>query len=93
MQYITRQTLLKQFLGVSTLLTFSPYFSWKNDDNDAFFEKIVKANSQEVAKLIIALEPEITEIRRRLGFNFANLEAALAEPTSRFDQKEAIVPY
>jgi hypothetical protein len=93
MQNITRQTFLKQCLGVGTLLTFSPFFSWANEDNDAFFEKVVKGNNQEVDKLLIALEPEITEIRRRLGFDFANLSAALAEPTSRFYQKDALVPY
>ena len=93
MQYIAQQTFLKQFLEVGTLLTFSPQFSSANDDKEAFFEKIVKANYQEVTKLIIALEPEITEIRRRLVFDFTNLSAALAELISRFYQKDALVTY
>lgn len=92
MSNITRKAFLKQCLGVGTLLTFSPYLAWA-DDNDDFFVKVVQANNQEVDKLTKALEPEITEIRRRLGFDFANLSAALAEPTSRFYQKDTLVPY
>ncbi|WP_435354097.1 hypothetical protein [Emticicia sp. SJ17W-69] len=93
MQNITRQKFLKQCLGIGTLLTFSPNFAWSAENDDHFFEKVVKANNQEVEKLLKALEPDITDIRRRLGFDFANLSAALAEPTSYFYQKENLVPF
>lgn len=93
MQNITRQKFLKQCLGIGTLLTFSPNFAWSAENDDHFFEKVVKANNQEVEKLLKALEPDITDIRRRLGFDFANLSAALAEPTSSFYQKDSLVPY
>ena len=39
------------------------------------------------------LSLDITEIRRRLGYDLANLSAAFCEPSSTFYQKEEIVPY
>lgn len=91
MSNITRQTFLKQCLGISSVLTFSPYFSWA-EDTDTFLQNVVKANNQEVEKLLKTFEVEITEIRRRLGFDFANLSAAMAEPTSRYYQKTELIP-
>ncbi|AFK01796.1 hypothetical protein Emtol_0643 [Emticicia oligotrophica DSM 17448] len=91
MPNITRQTFLKQCLGIGSMFTLSPYFSWA-EDTDTFLQNVVKANNQEVEKLLKIFEVEITEIRRRLGFDFANLSAAIAEPTSRYYQKTELIP-
>lgn len=92
MQNISRKEFLKQSFGVGTLLAFSPVFTWANDTEN-IFEKVVKVNNQEVKQLLKALETDITEVRRRLGFDFANISAAMAEPTSEFFQNESLVPY
>lgn len=92
MQYILDKLFLsnaKEY-DVCTKLTFSPDLACANDKND-FFVKVVQTNNQEVDKLIKVFAAEITEIRRRLVFNFANLSAALAELISRFYQKDALV--
>lgn len=91
MSNITRQTFLKQCFGAGAVLTLSPYFTWA-EETDNFFERMVKNNNQEVEKLLKVLEADITDVRRRLGFDIANLSAALAEPTSRFYQKMELIP-
>ncbi|GAB4025892.1 hypothetical protein GCM10028809_08320 [Spirosoma gilvum] len=59
--------------------------------DDDFFKRIVAANEQEVSKLLTSLTVEITEVRRRAGYDLANLAAAYCESTSSFYQNEELV--
>ena len=95
MENISRKDFLSQLitLGAVVGLSSKTNFSFGKVAEDDFYKKMVIANNQEVTKLIEALSNDITEIRRRLGYDFANLSAALTEPTSQFYQKEEIVPY
>ena len=61
--------------------------------DDDFYQKIVLANNSRVARLLDELKPEITEVRRRSGYDLANLAAAFCEPTSAYYQKEELLPY
>ncbi len=61
--------------------------------DDDFYKKIVRANSEEVARLMQTLAGDVTEIRRRLGYDLANLTAAFCEPTSQYYQKQELIPY
>ncbi|MVM30145.1 hypothetical protein GO755_08875 [Spirosoma sp. HMF4905] len=96
METISRQSFLQQCLGIGAFISLSPLVAnaWANrTTDDDFYKKIVLANNQEVAKLLKSLAPEITEVRRRSGYELANLAAAFCEPTSQYYQKEEVVPY
>ncbi|MEZ0487414.1 hypothetical protein [Fibrella aquatica] len=95
MPQLSRALFLKQCIAYGTLVGLAPYASIAAPlpIADDFYKKIVDANGKEVAKLILALTPEITAVRRRLGFDMANLSAAYCEPTSVYYQKNTLVPY
>ena len=96
METISRQSFLQQCLGMGAFISLSPWVAnaWVHRiADDDFYQKIVVANNKEIAKLLKALEPEITEVRRRSGYDLANLVAAFCEPTSQYYQKEDLVPY
>lgn len=81
---------------LGTVVSFPSLFanvcaSERKDDD--FYQKIVLANSSSVARLLDELKPDIAEVRRRLGYDLANLAAAFCEPTSVYYQQEALVPY
>ena len=94
MENISRKSFL-QIAGLATIATISPFpaNAWNKDADDYFYKKIVLFNSKEVAKLIKSLAPDITDVRRRLGYDLANLAAAFCEPTSEYYQKEELIPY
>lgn len=78
------------------MVTLSPFLAnaWnrKTTADDASYKTIVVANNEEVTKLLTALGPEITEVKRRSGYDLANLAAAFCEPTSRYYQKPELLP-
>ncbi|WP_026998152.1 hypothetical protein [Flectobacillus major] len=94
MQNITRKTFLDQCLGLGTLATFAPMLAnaqYSRTSDGQFLSKIVQANNLEVSRLLSVFVTDITEIRRRLGYDFANLAAAYCEPSSGYYQKEELV--
>ncbi|MEA5261015.1 hypothetical protein VB264_24670 [Arcicella aquatica] len=94
MEHITRQTFLQQCFGLGTLAVLSPimtYAQHESTSDENFYQQIVQANNKEVAKLLTVFSSDITEIRRRLGFDLANLAAGYAESTSQYYQKEELV--
>jgi hypothetical protein len=95
MKKLSRKGFISQLVTIGTVVGLSNKFniSFGKENEDDFYKKIVVVNNQEVTKLIEALSTDIVEIRRRLGYDLANLSAALTEPTSKFYQKEEIVPY
>ncbi|NID12015.1 hypothetical protein [Fibrivirga algicola] len=95
MSPLSRALFLKQCIAYGTLIGLAPYatFAAPISAADDFYKRIVDANGKEVDKLIDALTPEITNVRRRLGFDMANLAAAYCEPTSGYYQKNTLVPY
>jgi hypothetical protein len=95
MENISRKDFLSQLITLGAVIGLSSKtnFSFGKTAEDEFYKKMVIANNQEVTKLIENLSTDITEIRRRLGYDLANLSAALTEPTSQFYQQEEIVPY
>ncbi|MBD2755421.1 hypothetical protein [Spirosoma validum] len=95
MENISRKAFL-HYAGLATMATFSPFLAnaWnEKTTDDTSYKKIVAANNEEVAKLLTALEPEITEVKRRSGYDLANLVAAFCEPTSRYYQKAELLPF
>ncbi|RYF77866.1 MAG: hypothetical protein EOO39_02915 [Cytophagaceae bacterium] len=95
MPTLSRAIFLKQCIAYGTLIGLAPYatVAAPAPAADGFYKRMVDANGKEVAKLIEALTPEITNVRRRLGFDMANLAAAYCEPTSSYYQKSELVPY
>lgn len=96
MKRISRKLFLRQCAGLGTIIGFSPYLAnaWSGAvADDDYYKKIVSANNKEVARLIKTLEPTITDVRRRLGYDLANVAAAFCEPTSHYYQKEELIPY
>ncbi len=95
MENISRKDFLTQLITVGAVVGLSGKytFSFGKTVDDDFYTKMVVANNQEVNGIINALSTDITEIRRRLGYDLANLSAAFCEPSSTFFQKEEIVPY
>ncbi|ADB37272.1 hypothetical protein [Spirosoma linguale] len=94
MKDITRKTFLYQLTGLSAAVALSPLIAWKADQqaDDEFYQKVVEANTREVAKLLQTFASDITELRRRLGFDLANLAAAFSEPSSPYYRKTELVP-
>jgi hypothetical protein len=95
MKKLSTKGFLSQIVTLAAVVGLSnkTNFSFGKSVDDEFYKRMVLANNQEVTKLIVTLSIDITEIRRRLGYDLANLSAALTEPTSQFYQKEQIVPY
>ncbi|GAB3016297.1 hypothetical protein [Spirosoma pulveris] len=94
MKDITRKTFLHQLTGLGTVLTLSPLIAWKTDEqaDDDFYQKVVLANTREVNQLLQTFASDITELRRRLGFDLANLSAAFSEPSSPYYRKPELIP-
>jgi hypothetical protein len=95
MKNLSRKGFISQLVNIGTVVGLSNKlsFSFGKENEDDFYKKMVFANNQEVTKLINDLSTDITEIRRRLGYDLANLSAALTEPTSKFYLQEELVPY
>lgn len=96
MEHITRKSFIQQCLGLSAwaYLSLKPVAVWGNSLPEAdFYTKIVLANQEEVSKLIRNFPPVITEVKRRSGFDLANLVAAYCEPTSTYFQQPELVTY
>ncbi|SFB89556.1 prenyltransferase/squalene oxidase repeat-containing protein [Spirosoma endophyticum] len=95
MENISRKAFL-QYAGLATMATLTPFLAnaWagKTTDDD-FYKKIVAANADEVSKLVKALASDITDVKRRSGYDLANLVAAFSEPTSTYFQKAELVPF
>lgn len=95
MENISRKKFIANLISVGAVVGLSSKTNliFGATTEDDFYSKIVTANNEEVSKLIKALSTDITEIRRRLGYDLANLSAAITEPTSKYFQKEDVVPY
>jgi hypothetical protein len=96
MEAISRKSFLQQCLWFGTVISFSPLvaqaWSEKRMDDD-FYQKIVLANAKEVARVVQMLATDITQVRRRLGYDLANVAAAFCEPTSQYYQSAELIPY
>lgn len=94
MKDVSRKTFLHQFIGLGAAVSLLPLIAWENSEqaDDAFLLKVVRANTKEVEKLLQVFVADITELRRRLGFDLANLSAAFSEPGSPFYQKPELIP-
>jgi hypothetical protein len=103
MKNITRKTFMKQAISLSSLLVSHPFQSKSNilcslntdallfQETDIYI-RVVAANTQEVDKLMAVASKEITELKRDLGFDFANLVSAYSEPTSKYYQQVDLIP-
>lgn len=94
MENITRKSFLQQCFGLGTLALLSPMIShaqYINTSEENFYQQIVQANNKEVARLLTVFSTDITEIKRRLGFDLSNLAAAYCEVKSDYYQKEELV--
>lgn len=93
MENISRKVFLSQLikLGAVVGLSANASFGTGTNNDSIFFKKVVLANNEEVAKLLQILSTDITEIKRRLGFDLANLAAAFTEPSSRYYQQKEII--
>lgn len=90
MNPISRKSFLKQSAALSVL----PFFGMPNlsrNIHDPAFNEIVKANNEEVKKLLAGFKNEIVDVRRSLGFDFANITAAYIEPSSVYHSKDELV--
>ncbi|SOD79951.1 hypothetical protein [Spirosoma fluviale] len=94
MKDITRQTFLHQLTGLSAAVAVYPLIAWKTDEqaDDGFYQKVIQANTKEVDKLRQTFATDIADIRRRLGFDLANLSAAFCEPGSPYYRKAELIP-
>ncbi|WP_375447362.1 hypothetical protein [uncultured Fibrella sp.] len=95
MPTLSRALFLKQCIAYGTLAGLAPYatLAAPAPAADEFYKRIVAANNKETANVLKALTPEVTSVRRRLGFDMANLAAAYCEPTSGYYQKSELIPY
>ncbi|GAB2560660.1 hypothetical protein [Spirosoma aerophilum] len=94
MKDITRKTFLHQLTGLGAAVALSPLIAWKGDEQveEEFYQKVVQANTKEVGRLLQMFASDITELRRRLGFDLANLAAAFNEPSSPYYRKPELIP-
>ncbi|MEZ0538405.1 hypothetical protein [Fibrella arboris] len=90
---LSRALFLKQCIAYGTLVGLAPYTAIAAPAPDDFYKRIVAANNKEVGRLLDTLKSDITAVRRRLGFDMANLAAAYCEPTSGYYQQNELVPY
>ncbi|WP_162054717.1 hypothetical protein [Pontibacter pamirensis] len=104
MRNISRQSFLKQSLGLSAIailnpfgtnLLASPESGTSNNDKseNEFYRHLVQANDKRVAFIIEALNSEIKGLRRELGYDFATLAASYGAPLSRYHKSQELVPY
>ncbi|GAB3943160.1 hypothetical protein GCM10028805_08940 [Spirosoma harenae] len=96
MENISRKSFLQQFLSLGAFVTLPqfPASGWSDSFiEEDFYTKIVRANNAEIARLLPTLSAEITEVKRRSGYDFANLAAAFCEPSSTYYQKEELATY
>ena len=95
MQPTSRKLFLQQCIGAGAFVGLAPLLTNAEFEKiiDDTYKKIVDANNKEISKLIPLLTPPITDVKRRLGYDMANLAAAYCEPTSRYYQDEKLVPY
>lgn len=99
MKNITRKTFIKNSLLLSTYAGISPLMakalslSQNNPRLESdFYKRIVEANNKEVTQLIQTFSVDIVELKRRLGYDFANIAAAYCEKETAFYQNETLVP-
>ncbi len=96
MKTISRNSFLRQCVGAgvgSFLLTHRSALGCARVAEDEFYHKIVQANNVEVASLLRTLATDITEVKRRYGFDLANLAAAYCEPTSQYFERADLPAY
>ena len=92
MQTVSRTEFLRYCLSAGALVALTPLSTFAHAAPDDFYQSVVAANNAEVAQLLQTLASPITDVRRRLGFDLANLAAAYSEPTSRYYQQADLVP-
>ncbi len=92
MQTLSRTEFLRYCLSAGALVALTPLSTLAHAAPDEFYDSVVAANNAEVAQLLQTLALPITDVRRRLGFDLANLAAAYSEPTSRYYQQADLVP-
>ncbi len=92
MQTLSRTEFLRYCLSAGALVALTPLSTLAHAAPDEFYDSVVAANNAEVAQLLQTLASPITDVRRRLGFDLANLAAAYSEPTSRYYQQADLVP-
>lgn len=92
MSKISRKKFLQQGLSLAAFASLYPYSSSATENED-FYNEIVSSNNKEVKKIIDSLKTELTEVKRRLGFDIANLAAAYTEPKSTYYQDQSLVGY
>ena len=96
MEAISRKLFLHQCASIGAfvgLLPLMAHAKYERETDDDFYKKVVLANAKEVAKLMKSLALDITDVKRRLGYDLANLAAAFCEPSSPYYQKEELIPY
>ncbi|PRY21282.1 hypothetical protein CLV58_1521 [Spirosoma oryzae] len=92
MQTLSRTEFLRYCLSAGALVALTPLSTLAHAAPDEFYDSVVAANNAEVAQLLQTLATPLTDVRRRLGFDLANLAAAYSEPTSRYYQQADLVP-
>ena len=95
MKKITRKTFLKQSLGIGSLLVVNPLMAnnaFISFQENALFKRVVAANTKAVDALVKDAAVEIAELKRDLGYDFANLASAYSEPSSKYFQQAQVIP-
>ncbi|MBL7813892.1 MAG: hypothetical protein JNL70_02715 [Saprospiraceae bacterium] len=96
MKNISRKTFLKQSFAAGSLLVLHPQFLFSQNQIETdteFYKKTVAANAKAVEALLTKFSKPIEDLVRQLGYDFANLVAAFAEPQSKFYQNKALIPH
>lgn len=70
------------------MVQHTPFFF--NTHVDSFYNKVVELNTQEIKRLAGILSQPISQLRRSLGFDLANLAAGYMEPTSAYFKKQEV---
>jgi hypothetical protein len=93
MRTITRKTFLKQAASLGAIMALNPtILQSKTVENADFYTRLVAANEKEIAKITADLSKDIEELKRSLGFDYANLASAYSEPSSKYYQNVALIP-
>jgi hypothetical protein len=104
MSNITRQTFIKQSLGISAIAMLNPFSTdlyamgaglgaENRTNNDEFYRRLVNANDKKAASIMESMGAEITQLRRSLGYDMAVLAASYSSPLSSYRKSAALIPY
>ncbi|MDZ7898462.1 MAG: hypothetical protein U5N85_10620 [Arcicella sp.] len=84
---MNRSEFIKSLAGAALALKYNGLIANVGQRDIWHHEKIVKANNQEVTKILLTTKNGIKSLKRSLGFDLANLAAGYSEKTSQYFNK------